>query len=1160
MPAGTIDIGPRNVSRGWLYLALISAFLVCIALHWAKPGYIIGQSDINLSDHIWNQYLQCASSWSYTQSYLGQTSWCFSYSPVLLVHAILATVFGDAYGEALSLILPYLIALPGAYLAMRTLGASRLASSAAAFAYVVNPYTQVIVGLNTAVPIFTAAFAWICALMIVAARKPASRFACGVGLAAIFALAVSLFAIMPHLLVDLCVGLALWFVVSAYVAADRTRYMMWCLAMLPLLVAVALWWLIPTVIALASNQNYRPTNASSNAWTFARATLWNSLRLNTVWLWEDLIYFPEAPNYDGNPLVYASGLFLVAGTVGALLRTRGKSLRVVSLLGFFALFLMFLGKGPQAPFGALTTWIMSLPVLFVFQDPAGLTVIATFLLAIAFGFFLHTLDGTRSGIAIAALLFIASIVSTHLFIDGAIFHGNSDVGISMYAKEPAYWIDLERLLDRDPEKGDGVLFLPPDEQYDATYTWDYVGADTIPISLTMRRALVPGPPFGYFVTHDRMSIYDTVEDLLAVGSPLARPVILDLGIRFVVFRHDILKDSPYPNESTIARALHAARKTVLGDLTVWDLGPPRAMITDWAKTSYDTTTLPSGTLMEVLALANAHEPSLRSQLVPPGAARIVLAARATQIRDSGIAVLQGAQQTQRDTLASKAPVRLSVVSTLPQAAPFFTYNSPYVVSPDRLDAAPRAVLGPMLLLDRNRHQPFQMFSPQASSIVDDVHATCHDCYPGERVFLEAADKRYTALARGNPDGTSDLLFRGVSWPPGESTLSFVFDGAGTVRGWDVHFIDNLSYARRAKYLTAFFPLHIALLDKPDLADVQLPLPTEAPPAMVLYVSDGTRTLGCYTPFSGETVYDFFRLGLACLREHSWRTDPLALRNIELTGLGFYENDASTNNLKALNAPGLSVVHWDGAWYEPLPSRLEVRGAADAKVWSFDRRLRAGDLVDAYIPASRSGSIHITEAGGEAVLPLRQISGGVAVGSFLARGETASSIAIFGPRRRVQGATLTVWRRMNRWSMSVDAHTLSVEIGSATVTSIDLPAGVHRLIVRPASSTTVGALFEPNHQHVTEGCDAPAYAVILSCRAANNSAVVLNAAYHPLWVAFERGHLLVHVEVDGWRNGWEISRGGTVFALNLANVIPIALLAFTLLFAFPVTRYLRRIAR
>ena len=552
--------------------AAIVIFLVAIALHWMHPGYVIAQSDLTPSFRPWLEFEQCVRPWNYTQSYLGQASWCFAWAPALFVRAALASTIGAPAGQVLMLVLPYAFAVVGAFFCARVLGLSPLASAVVAIVYTLNPYVQAITALNVSAPIFSAIFAWTCGLFLLAAKQPQRRRFALVTLAAIFAFALELVVIMPHLLVEALFGWAVWLGVSLWLCDDRSAYVRWLLACIPALVAASLWWLVPSVVALASAQNVHPLQVTQNAWTFAFSSLLNVMRLDPFWQWMYADYFPSAPAYDANPFAYAAGFALLFGLIAALAVVRGRMLRVAAALGLAALAFLFESKGTHGPLAGLTSFIMSLPVIFVFQDPAGLIVMATFFLAIVAGLVVGALEEARPRAALAAACAFAAcaIASSYLLVGGAVFHAHVTTP-SMYVRVPWYWARLDSALSGPPD--DGILVLPPDATYDATYAWGYRGADMVPILATHRRVLIPGPPFQYFITPQRTAIYARLVRTIVVHPAAAPGMLRDLGIRYVIERHDIIAP---------AFAFPASRVRTFGELTIADLGHARPLLTDVA--------------------------------------------------------------------------------------------------------------------------------------------------------------------------------------------------------------------------------------------------------------------------------------------------------------------------------------------------------------------------------------------------------------------------------------------------------------------------------------------------------------------------------------------------------------------------------------------------
>ncbi|MBV8282616.1 MAG: hypothetical protein JO347_11215, partial [Candidatus Eremiobacteraeota bacterium] len=616
----------RAPARGerTLIVASLGAILL-IALAWAHPGTIIAQGDRSpLLDPL-NEAAKCNTAWSDGSAYVGQTNACFGVALYLLIYAAFNAVFGLSYGQVILAALILGLCWLGAFRLCRTVGLTAPFACIAAWAYTLNPARPTYLVVLPSFDMMAAATPWLFNALFVAvdpARRPRARL----WIAAIAAVVGAQLATTPQIILAMALGCLAWAFLPMRLAADAREYALWALKTLVIASVASLWWALPSAISYFSGDVTRVTNASQNGWIFGNASLLNEMRWTASWTWRFLDYFPWSGVSDRSAPLYLSTFTLIGGVIAGLLFASGRSLRIVRFCGALALFLLFLAKGTHPPFEVLNLWFFKIPGMFLFIEPAGLTIVAALCAALCLGIALESAPEMFRNLPLKRLLSGAAIggliVSNLAVITGAVFHESSGFEPAMHVRVPAYWFDIARRINRAPPGG--AFVLPADPTQYAEYSWGFYGADTLARDLLHRHVLLPGATRGYVLPHAQLSIERKLASMLDAGSPLVAPALRDLGIRYVIYRNDVLLSTGFPFSSRQAQATFAAYPVErFGALDLYDLGAPPSgpLSTAFAAIGEDATPIEPGDQLELRALAE-RVPRVTPSKMLDGAVRL----------------------------------------------------------------------------------------------------------------------------------------------------------------------------------------------------------------------------------------------------------------------------------------------------------------------------------------------------------------------------------------------------------------------------------------------------------------------------------------------------------------------------------------------------------
>ena len=576
--SSSTQASPSN-ERVFIFASL--AAIVLISLAWAHPGTIIAQGDRSPILDPLNEAAKCNTAWSDHLAYVGQANASFGFAPYFLIYALFSTLFGASYGQVLLVALGVAVCWLGAFRCCRALGVSPPMACIAAWAFTLNPSRQNYLLILPSFDIMAAAIPWLFYLLIVAA-DPQRRARSTLWIALIAALVGALLATVPQLILEMVLGCIAWTFLAARFAQDRRAYAGWALQTFALAALASLWWAIPGAVAFASGDITRVVSFAQNGWIFERASLLNELRFVSSWSWIYPDYYPWAYVSDRVAPLYLSTFLLAGGLIAGLVTAQGRQLAVIRFCGALALVMLFLSKGPHPPFEFLNAWFSKIPGMFLFLEPVGAITVAALCLAICLGIALDAAPRRLVGIAVkpilAALSVSAIVIANIATITGAVFHEPSGFEPAMHVKVPDYWLGLAAYINRAPPGG--VFVLPADPSYSVEYTWGFYGADNVPRDLVHREVFTPGAPLGYVLPHAQLSIERKLISMLAERSSLTAQTLRDLGIRFVLFRNDVLENAGFPFSAREAAALFGSYPHQrFGALDLYDIGAPAGRVT-----------------------------------------------------------------------------------------------------------------------------------------------------------------------------------------------------------------------------------------------------------------------------------------------------------------------------------------------------------------------------------------------------------------------------------------------------------------------------------------------------------------------------------------------------------------------------------------------------
>lgn len=309
---------------------------------------------------------------------------------------------------------------------------------------------------------------------------------------------------------------------------------------------VNLWWVVPYGVALVGRAGLSVTAETDVlSWTmvYQRATLANTATMTGNWGWNP-DYYPFFAALEEGPWSVLKWFFPLLALAGALLARRRSAL----LLGGVALTCAVFATGLRPPFGPVNLWLFEhVPGLWLLRDPGTkIGVLLVLCYATLSCYALEWLARIRIRArlvfpALAALVALATVVYPWPLLTGDVVPDNRTDLPGMHVRVPDDWLRLASAVDRAPGPGK-VLVLPLLSYYQASTSWGYHGADSVPQLFS--RAVLQQMPGGYFRARGAAEpMMDRIARLLDSGQTRGvERMLRSLGVSHVVLRRDLVSN------------------------------------------------------------------------------------------------------------------------------------------------------------------------------------------------------------------------------------------------------------------------------------------------------------------------------------------------------------------------------------------------------------------------------------------------------------------------------------------------------------------------------------------------------------------------------------------------------------------------------------------
>lgn len=454
----------------------------------------------------------------------------------------------------------------GGYLLLRVLGLAPFAAAAGALAYLFNPYTVSMVGINA---VYLAAMALLPVLAAITFSAVTGRLAVR-GAAVLLALTSPLIGYVyanPPLVLLLVAGtlFAGGYGLAVGGHAARGRAIRFGLLGLPLVAAACAYWAVPMLIQSGTVAGPL-THTSSWAWTEGRATLANGLWLNTTWGWSYPAYYPYAPYYSTFPLevvkYFLPAMAFAAVPISFARSGRTPLRRLAVAAASVAALLIFVGTGTRPPGNVVFQPVYHLPYGWLLREPGRFLMGAALAYSVLLGIsaerlasivthhHLHlrsprhpwsALRGSAPAWTLGAVGMIVLIAPAYPLAFGQLTSKGTKVAL------PRYWDQMASYINHSPVQG-SVLVLPSDDFYQMPYKWGYYGNDGFITQLLSRSVIDPAGQ-GYEATAAQLltSVQVISADLAGGDWSGAQPILNALDTRMVLVRGDVLSSFPGRN-------------------------------------------------------------------------------------------------------------------------------------------------------------------------------------------------------------------------------------------------------------------------------------------------------------------------------------------------------------------------------------------------------------------------------------------------------------------------------------------------------------------------------------------------------------------------------------------------------------------------------------
>jgi arabinofuranan 3-O-arabinosyltransferase len=443
-----------------------------------------------------------------------------------------------------------------------TLGLRPVASLVGSVAYVFSPYVVAEVMPN---PVYLATLALLPAVstVVLLGATGRVRVRTAVVLIAISAPMLGYIYQTPPLLGMVLAGALftplLAGCVFGRVAAGRGAFVV--ILAIPLTLAASAYWVVPSMLQLASVAKDQLATISSWSWTEGRATVLNAMWLNTAWGWSHPEYYPFAPTYDGFPLstlkfapaILAFAALAVGHQSSARQYKFGTRLfRLSVVAGTVALLLIILSTGTNPPGNLIFDRLYALPFGWLLREPGRFLMVVDLMYAILIAITVDAVSGfnwqrsifpaispPRFQMATASIIALAVIVPGFPLLTGATVPDKRPILPPWHVQLPGYWTEMGTFVDTIPSSG-AVLVLPPDDFYQMPYAWGYYGNDEFIRDLISRPVLTPSSQAYITPSPDLLSATDlTAQSILDGNWDQVDHLLRVLGAPLVLVRGDL---------------------------------------------------------------------------------------------------------------------------------------------------------------------------------------------------------------------------------------------------------------------------------------------------------------------------------------------------------------------------------------------------------------------------------------------------------------------------------------------------------------------------------------------------------------------------------------------------------------------------------------------
>lgn len=318
----------------------------------------------------------------------------------------------------------------------------------------------------------------------------------------------------------------------------------------PVLLLAHLWWILPAAIAYAGSSGATVTAVTDPeawSWTHVNSSVANVTTLTAHWGWGIHAYLPFSEGLDRFPVSPLRWALPALAGIGPLVAATKAARRVaLGALGV-AVACVIVGKGLHGPAAWFNLELYRrVPGMWLLREPMskiGPVLLLSFLVSAAIA-----LDGATTrlrattnrrgaaGSAAMAAIVVSAVVFGHPVLTGGIAPEDRTPLPSSRVAVPAGWFELAADVNADPLAGK-ALILPTLPFYQATTTWGFHGAATLPRDL-LRRPTLLGLPGGYFADPPVVTaLIDLVAD--AMDAATVDRALDALGVSHIIVRTDL---------------------------------------------------------------------------------------------------------------------------------------------------------------------------------------------------------------------------------------------------------------------------------------------------------------------------------------------------------------------------------------------------------------------------------------------------------------------------------------------------------------------------------------------------------------------------------------------------------------------------------------------